>query len=438
MTPTAVHAIFDIGKTNKKLFLFSPSGEILWNTSTSFPTIEDENDFPADDLDSIEQWMKDTISELMENNDWLIQSINFSGYGASLVYLDEEGLRLPLFINYLMPYPDEVADAFFDQYGPKLEFCRESASPFLGMLNSGLQIYWLKKVKPEWYTKVRYVLHFPQYLSYMFTGNPVAEFTSIGCHTGMWNYENQDYHSWIDAEEIRELLPPIMPSGTWMETIVNGRPVKVGTGLHDTSASLIPYLAVEKEPFLLLSTGTWAVCVNPFSTDALSREDLENDCLYFLGIEGQQVRSARLFLGREHEIQAEKLAEYYQMDLDDVLRIDWDPNLYAASRTTPYFPFEFEYLDIASPAGRAQSPSAIPENVNLSYYQLMDLLIPKQIEAIKRAAGSQPVRRLIIEGGFVHNAVFVNLLRHYLPDWEIKESEIEGGSARGVFELVNL
>ena len=67
----------------------------------------------------------------------------------------------------------------------------------------------------------------------------------------------------------------------------------------------------------------------------------------------------------------------------------------------------------------------------------MDHLIPLQIEAIQRAQGSQDIYRLIIEGGFVHNIIFIELLRLGLPDWDIRTSDIKGGSARGVYELVH-
>ncbi len=432
MTPIPVQAIFDIGKTNKKLYLFDDEAQIQWQTSTQFPVVEDEDGYPSDDLESIGSWMRTTIFALLSDSQWDIQSINFSAYGASLVYLDEQGERLPLFINYLKPYPKDLSDTFFSKYGPVLNFSRETASPFLGMLNSGLQIYWLKYIKPDWFARVRYVLHFPQYLSYIFTNTPVAEYTSIGCHTGMWNYEKGDYHHWIDAEDLRKYLPALKPSDTWLEVPFESKKIKVGTGLHDTSASLIPYLASEDEPFLLLSTGTWSVCVNPFSTDVLSEEDLENDCLNFLGIEGQQVRAARLFLGREHEIQVDRLGAHYDIDKDQILKLDWDEESYEKAIQADRFPFHLEYLDST---GSEHQDGVSPENWEYAYYQLMDQLLPLQIAAIRRAAGKQHIPRLIIEGGFVHNQIFFHLLQKMLPDWEVSISKISGGSARGVWEL---
>ncbi len=436
MNQKHVHAIFDIGKTNKKLFLFDEEGEIVWKTATTFPTIEDEDGFVSDDLSAIENWMMETMTKLMDNGQWIIDNVNFSGYGASIVYLDEKGDRLPLFFNYLKSYPENLEHQFFEKYGSKIQFCQETASPWLGMLNSGLQVYWLKYEKPDWFSKVRYVLHFPQYLSYVFSGKPIAEYTSIGCHTGLWDYQNQDYHRWIDEEDIRHILPPIQPSDTWVKSTFQKEPIHVGTGLHDTSASLIPYLTSEKDPFILLSTGTWTLAVNPFSEDELSAEDLQNDCLNFLRIDGQQVRTARLFLGREHEIQVKRLGEYYQVKNTEILNLKWDPNLYQKSKEAEYYSHEFEHLIVKSSSDNLPSEESDPGDWTLAYYQMMDHLIPLQIDAIQRAAGSQDIPRLIIEGGFVHNEIFIELLRQGLPDWEVRVSTVKGGSARGVFELV--
>jgi len=429
---TPAHVVFDIGKTNKKLFLFDTEGKILWETSTTFETIEDEEGFPSDDLTGIETWMREVMEELILSEEWKIESVNFSGYGASIVYLDAQGERLPLFVNYLKPFPESLEKSFFEKYGPKEKFCRETASPFLGMLNSGLQLYWLKYEKPDLFRQIKYILHFPQYLNYLFSGTPVAEYTSIGCHTALWHYENEDYHRWVYEEGIADLLPPVRHSGEWMTGEAGGQSLQVGMGFHDTSASLIPYLKEEKEPFLLLSTGTWTISANPFSEDPLSAEDLENDCLNFLRMDGGQVRVARLFLGREHEIQVQSISAHYGVELKEILNATWDEKSYETSKRKSHFPFQFEHLPVVLPAwGKEKDEPSWQE----AYYQLMDWLIPLQIEAIHRAMGSRFIKKLIVEGGFTKNRIFIELLRKHLPDHVVEVSRIKGGSARGVFEV---
>jgi hypothetical protein len=52
-----VIAIFDIGKTNKKFFLFDESYEVVYEKSTKLPEITDEDGFSYDDIKGIEQFV---------------------------------------------------------------------------------------------------------------------------------------------------------------------------------------------------------------------------------------------------------------------------------------------------------------------------------------------------------------------------------------------
>jgi sugar (pentulose or hexulose) kinase len=45
--------------------------------------------------------------------------------------------------------------------------------------------------------QIEKTLHLPQYLSYLFTGKYYADHTSIGCHTAMWNFQENRYHRWL-------------------------------------------------------------------------------------------------------------------------------------------------------------------------------------------------------------------------------------------------
>ena len=108
---------------------------------------------------------------------------------------------------------------------------------------------------------ISYILYFvvlfgitgyaPQYLSYVFTGIPVSEFTSIGCHTVLWDYEKKDYHKWVYKEGIDLKLPPIVSTETSMNINYNGKQLKIGVGIHDSSSALLPYLRSVKKKFLL-------------------------------------------------------------------------------------------------------------------------------------------------------------------------------------------
>jgi len=152
--------IFDVGKTNKKVLLFNRKLKVVLEEESRFEEVVDEEGFPCDDAYKLEQWIKETILSYLTHELYLVCGINFTTYGATLAYLDAEGKRLTPIYNYLKPLPDQVLEGFYESYGGVDEFSRRTASPSLGMLNSGLQLLWLKRCRPEQFIKVKQVLHF--------------------------------------------------------------------------------------------------------------------------------------------------------------------------------------------------------------------------------------------------------------------------------------
>ncbi|HWZ02259.1 MAG TPA: FGGY family carbohydrate kinase, partial [Mucilaginibacter sp.] len=253
MSDIPVVAIFDVGKTNKKLFLFNENYEIVFEKSARFIETVDEDGFPCENQESLRLSIFDSLSEIFRIKEFRVKAVNFSAYGASLVYIDEDGRPLTPLYNYLKPFPEELRKKFYEAYGGQDKFSLETASPVLGSLNSGLQLYRLKQEKPEIFNKVKYALHLPQYLSFLLTGNAYSELTSIGCHTGLWNFQKNSYHEWVQQERVSTKLAPIVASDTVSPALFPGNSYKVGTGLHDSSAALIPYLINFHEPFVLIS-----------------------------------------------------------------------------------------------------------------------------------------------------------------------------------------
>lgn len=147
MSKKDVIAVFDIGKTNKKILLFDVDLRLVLEQESRFDEIPDDDNFMGDDIEQLEKWMKNTISNVIKDDLYNIRALNITTYGATLMYVDEKGNRLTPVYNYLKPMPDEVLEGFYESYGGKDEFCRNTASPALGMLNSGLQILWLKQKK---------------------------------------------------------------------------------------------------------------------------------------------------------------------------------------------------------------------------------------------------------------------------------------------------
>src|SRR4051812_12878124 len=195
-----VVAIFDVGKTNKKLFLFDEQYRMVFEKTARFTETVDEDGFPCENIESLRLSVFDSLREVFRKKVYDIKAINFSTYGASLVYIDDEGVPLTPLYNYLKPYPKNISEQFYQTYGGEQLVARQTASPVLGSLNSGLQLYRIKYENPALYKKIKYALHLPQYMSYLLSGYACSDLTSIGCHTHLWDFGKQQYHQWVQKE----------------------------------------------------------------------------------------------------------------------------------------------------------------------------------------------------------------------------------------------
>lgn len=431
-----VIAIFDVGKTNKKLLLFDHSLRLVLEQETRFAGNLDDDGFECDNIELIEAWIRESIARLAHSDKYDLSAVNFATYGATIVYLNESGERLTPVYNYLKPVNEKIPERLYRRYGGQDEFCRRTASPALGMLNSGIQILWLKTAKPELFSKVRYILHFPQYLSYLITGKICSEHTSIGCHTGLWDFDNMKYHSWVSDQGLD--LPEPVPVNTVNEVTMNDRKIKVGIGIHDSSSSLAPYFTGHRGKFLLISTGTWCINMNPFNHDKLSVEQLDNDCLCYMSVTQQPVKSSRLFLGNMHERGVRMLNEHFRTTEDFYTNIRFDQDL--LNMLAKRYTGDKRAFFNSGPESRE-----FKDRVDLfdfksfdeGYHQLMSELCTLTFEAIKLILPEKDdIENIYITGGFARNDIFLKLIAKAFPLKKVFTSVINNATALGAALVV--
>ena len=411
-----VCAIFDIGKTNKKLFLFNENYEIVLEKSTQFQEIQDEDGFPCEDVNLLKKWVLASFEEVSILEEYNIRALNFSTYGASFVHVNEDGETVAPLYSYLKPYPEYLRKQFYDTYGGESEFTQKTASPILGSLNSGMILYRLKYENPSLFAQIKYSLHLPQYVHLLFTGDFYSDITSIGCHTNLWDFEKNQYHEWVEKEGILEKLSPISSKPLVLNYSEN-KSFKIGTGLHDSSAALIPYLATFKEPFVLISTGTWCISLNPFNHIPLTTNELAQDCLAYMQYTGRPVKASRLFAGNEHEEQIKRLAVHFQK-----------PNDYF--KTVKYRFESIGKLDSEN-TSFAERDLGIFETYEDAYHQLISNIIEQQKTSTELVIYNTPVKQLFVDGGFGRNEIYMNLLVKAFPDMEIYAASVAQATSLG-------
>ncbi|KXK23372.1 MAG: carbohydrate kinase [Bacteroidetes bacterium OLB12] len=409
--------IFDIGKTNKKVFVLDDTLTICLEESCQIPEINDEDGFPCEDLEALTAWIKGWVAQLINKPGYPITRLNFSAYGASFVHIGRDGKPVAPLYNYLKPYPDSVKEKFYLTYGSEEQIALQTASPTLGFLNSGMQLYWLKHQRPHIYKNIAVSLHLPQYLAYLFSGHYLTDITSLGCHTQLWNFNEHKYHTWVLEESIDRILAPMAHSDLCIPALVMGKKTSIGIGLHDSSAALIPYLKHFTEPFVLISTGTWCISLNPFNNEPLTTAELREDCLCYMSYQGKPVKASRLFSGHDHEVEVKRLAQYFNKPANTYTTVPYNPDWESPVTYNPELLSQFGTYENA-------------------YHALIKLLVKKQAHATGLILGKN-TRYLFVDGGFSKNEIFMRLLSREFPHQQVFSTEIAQASALGALLCVN-
>jgi sugar (pentulose or hexulose) kinase len=421
----SVIAIFDVGKTNKKLFLFNEQYQIVHEESVRIADTKDEDGDACDDVHALTEWINTSLDKILSDDRFSIRAINFSSFGASFVHVDDNGKPILPLYSYLKPFPPSLKRQFFDAYGGETKIAKETASPVLDHLNSGLQLYRLKYQDqlpngPGW------SLHLPQYLSSLVSGKYYSDITSIGCHTMLWDFEKGTYHEWVKKEQIDRRLAAVIPSTAVVATRWTNIPC--GVGLHDSSSALIPYLAIFDEPFLLISTGTWSISMNPFNSSPLTEEELLHDCLCFLSFKGKPVKASRVFAGNEHEKQVKRIADHFNKAAAYAQNIKYNDQVIEYLKRT-----QQQDESTAFRNGRFNfHERGLSEfsNFEEAYHQLMLDITHQQVLSTNLIINNS-IKKIFVDGGFVKNDIYMKLLSLSYPNVEVFGATVAQASAIG-------
>jgi len=269
-------------------------------------------------------------------------------------------------------------------------------------------------------------LHLPQYFYFLVSKQITSELTSIGCHTAMWDFDKNCYHAWLADAKIELPVPVANDEST--ELTVNDQKIQVGIGIHDSSSSLVPYLKGSSEPFILISTGTWCIFMNPFNDEPLTAEQLSKDSLCYISTRQKQVKSSRLFMGHIHDVNSQRIADYFGENSNYYKSVEANEE-FVNKRFRNHMFFKdgisADYIDSSVDLSLFKSSAD-------AYHQLLIDITYLGLKSLKLVIPeNDSTKSVYVTGGFARNVIFVRLLAALLPDKKIYTSEVDNATAFG-------
>ena len=295
--------VFDIGKTNAKALVFDAGLECVYRAQRANEVIA-AGSYPHLDVNRLWEWMLGSMRDAAAR--FRIGRLNVATHGATAALIDptlgEDGLVLPV-LDYEFDGPAGATG--YDSLRPAFA---ETLSPALPAgLNLGRQLWWQQQCFPAEFARTGAILMYPQYWTWRLSGALTGEYTSLGCHTDLWAPRERDYSSLVRSRawsaKFPRVVSPWVAPASLREVIARatGLPgdCAVYAGVHDSNAGFARHLrAAQGHPFVLVSTGTWVVCMA--SAAAVQRLDPARDMLANVDVNGDPVACARFMGGREY------------------------------------------------------------------------------------------------------------------------------------------
>ena len=417
MKPDAL-IVLDIGKTNAKLAMIDAAGRVLAEQRRPNAVLAG-GPYAHHDTEGLWQWLLATcrgFAALAE-----VSAIVPVTHGATAALVDRDGLVLPV-LDYEAQLPGV-------DYAARPAFA-ETCSPDLPAgLNLGRQLAWLQQTFPSEFSRVRHILMYPQYWAWRLCGAAFGEATSLGCHTDLWNPRTQQYSSLAERMGWRKLMPPLAPAwaslGTLRAEVADAtglpRACQVLSGIHDSNASLMRYLAQDDRsgPRTVLSTGTWMIAAAfGVALDGL-REDA--DMLANTNALGQPVACMRFMGGREFAELAGAAVE--PCAFEDIERLVRQGTLALPCFAATGGPF-------AGRSGCIEGPPPRDARERYALATLYCVLMTNYCLDALRATGP-----LAVEGSFTANPWFGPLLASLRPHQPVSYSDDASGTTCGGWML---
>jgi len=442
-------AVIDIGMTNKKVAVYDGDLRPLDAKYRSFAP-KMVNGLETHDLEAMEEWFIEGLKDFAAR--YPIKAIAVSAHGATFVCVGKDGKPALPCVYYTHEPGEDFHRRFYEQFGDARELQARTGTPaFKAMINPAKGLFFAREQFGAAFKNVTAVLPYPQYWGFRFTGRKGAESTYMGNHTYLWDQIDNCFSSVARKLEIASLMPDkLRKSWDTLGTVSaefaaqTGLPAQtiVTMGIHDSNASLLPHFARKGDRgFILNSTGTWCVIMNPAEKYGFAPDELGKVVFFNISAFGTPIKTAIFLGGQEFETWSGFFMKLHgRTDIpgwDEGLyrRILKEKKLFLLPELTPGSgQFPGSRARIVEDGKNYFFNAADSHNCPAGYEELFAILrialVMQTITALERA-GVEKGYEVYTEGGFRKDEAYNRLLASALADNRVYVTNITEATALG-------
>ncbi|MBP7001623.1 FGGY family carbohydrate kinase [Amaricoccus sp.] len=411
-------AVLDVGKTNAKLYVVGPDGEILSAASTPNRLL-DGPPYRAHDLAGLEEFLLASLAEAATR--FPIETIVPCAHGGSGVLVGADGPAMPM-IDYEQRLPDDVAAAYRAEADGFRE--RGGSAIMLGAAHAARQLLWLERSWPEALAAAEAYLATPQYWSWRLSGVRADEVTSAAAQSHLWCASAGRPAAIVARRGWGRLIAPMTPAWATLGPLRPEIAARTGLspttrvlcGIHDSSANLYRYQAAGLSDFVLISTGTWIVALTD-RTEGFDFDDARGGRSCNADVTGAPVPGMLTMGGREFAAVAGDAPG--PASLDALRRL-----VAAGVMAVPFFAGDDGLFPGRGGHGRILGDLDPADRFTLAV--LYAALLTAEV-----LAALPPAPRVALDGTFVRDPLYGALVQALRPEAEVLVNPAAAGHAGG-------
>ena len=220
------------------------------------------------------------------------------------------------------------------------------------------------------------------------------------------------------------------------DTLHLDRTTTVMPGIHDSNASLVPYMMEYGRAFCLHSTGSWCVTMMPSVDTKLSKKEMASSVFYNIDVAGRPVKThtypAGIILNRELErLPAEYRGEYELAILSRIIRERKAFFLPSHGECTPTVVLEDQRLDPETYLSRVNSSGKSVRVTAVTYHALVVAGLSCAICTDLIGFDLSGIEHIFVDGGFKQNRYYLAVFAAFFADKKVYTSSVEEATALG-------